>query len=250
MGLEVKTAYTLAADLLASESKNKSTKVQRRIFAARQTAIDVENARDADDKIARAWVLVLYLNNSNADVHNFQNITTKAQASFQTSNMDSHFLYRETRSRLLKDQCRARFPKLGHVQLYQGKPRSLESGKPYFTCIETENFSRHLMSILEHSSKMRTSKRIDEEGTQTRAKILCRETISLSNWSDDYINILHGQGDHWLSSKDRFRFSDILNEYVDGDGSGVPTAFPILTVQCKKELDRRAEVDKYTHSAF
>lgn len=60
--LEVKTALNLVADLLTFKSKDESPKLQKRMFEARQTAIDaLKTAREAEHNIHRAWVVVIYM---------------------------------------------------------------------------------------------------------------------------------------------------------------------------------------------
>lgn len=54
-----------------------------------------------------------------------------------------------------------------------------------------------------------------------------RDHMSLANWPGIYLNILHDHGGRWLSSQRMSKVLDILDQYVDGDGSGIPTAMQI-----------------------
>ena len=56
--------------------------------------------------------------------------------------------------------------------------------------------------------------------------------MSLNNWPGIYINILHGHDGRWLSSKEMSTVLDTLDDYVDGDATGSPTAL-------QKQIDQR-----------
>lgn len=81
---QAQAAYELASGLLPSNTKDKSTKIQRKIFAARDTARQVLNlAREADVKAVKAWRDVLNLENSDADFLVLQKATRRAEEASQ-----------------------------------------------------------------------------------------------------------------------------------------------------------------------
>ena len=116
----------------------------------------------------------------------------------------SNGYWRTEIAREAEDQCGARFLKLRQVQLSQRNPRSIKVEKPYFTWIGAMGFSRHFMPMLEHSIKMRTSKRINEilHSNASQNYMPRNHVTGWLKWLN--IKVSHDHSDHWLSSKSRY----------------------------------------------
>ena len=85
---QAQAAYKFASRLLPPNSKNKSTKIQRNIFSAREIARQaLKFAREADIKAMKPWRDVMNLDNSDADFFLLENATSRAEKKAQQAKM-------------------------------------------------------------------------------------------------------------------------------------------------------------------